>query len=80
MQLAGDRGKTSIYAMCEGPAGEAHVSIDDGSYTTLPCGGEPKVVVLQDEFAGVGVRMAVRVGGAPTDSVWAVTADASRSS
>lgn len=80
VQLAGDRGRTSIYAMCDGPAGEARISIDGSPSVVLLCDDEPQVVVLQDEFSGVGVRMSLRVEDAPAGSVWAVTAGASSSS
>lgn len=80
VQLAGDRGATSIYAMCDGPAGEAIVSINDESLSALPCTKAPQVVVLRDKFSDVGVRMKVVVVDAPAGSVWAVTAGTSPSS
>ena len=79
VQLAGDRGATSIYAVCDGPAGEAFVSINDESLRALPCTKAPQVVVLQDEFSDVGVRMKVDVVDAPAGQVWAVTAGTSLS-
>lgn len=79
VQLASDRGRTSIYATCHGPAGEARVSIDDGPSRALPCSEEPQVVVLQDESPGAGLRVKVSVVDAPAGAVWAVTAGASPS-
>ncbi|WZH36802.1 MAG: hypothetical protein PIR02_18955 [Microbacterium enclense] len=77
VQIAGDRGTTSIYAVCHGPAGEAGVSVDDGAATTLSCSDEPQAIVVQDDWVSLGVRLKVRVDGAPAGSVWAVTAGAS---
>lgn len=79
VQIAGDRGATSIYAVCQGPAGEARVSVDDATALALPCSDEPQARVVQDEWVSVGVRLKVHVEGAPTGSTWAVAAGASSS-